>query len=82
MPLRQEGFAKCRDDSHIRGCCDSCTGLHRPYHLVMPFPYLTFMSRLFSPGDMKRLGRMECLGQRGTEDVWGGKREKDGDLRR
>lgn len=59
MPLRQEGFTKCRDDSHRRGCCDSCTGLHRPYHLVMPFPYLTFMSRLFSPGDMKRLGKME-----------------------
>lgn len=27
---------------------NSCTGLHRPYHPVMPLPYLTSTSRLFS----------------------------------
>ena len=48
MLPRQEGFAKCRDDSHTAAALNSCTGLHRPYHPVMPLPYLTSTSRLFS----------------------------------
>lgn len=49
MLPRQEGFAKGVEMILTQGAAvNSCTGLHRPYHPVVPLSYLASMCRLFS----------------------------------